>query len=483
MSDPAAPEVAKAVTRFLKQDDDAVLLAETTAPGAYPRVAVRCRDLADLRAAALPAGVLAPIVGVYLDEGVGATTLVPRPEWPPLTSYRSRRAQGGWWTVLRFAAPLDVAAVAAEIGRQGVWRSGVPVAAPYDVRVINPTGFLAEATDPVVDLADLDRGSGVTAALVASLRSALGVRVSTWEATTEHVVAGLALAGVPVVAESAPDGPLQAALTAPVDLGDPQAREEHSIVLRRAAFDAYSGLADQHPSVSVLLATKRADMLEFALAQVGRQRGVTSLELVLAPHGFEVSEADVRAHLGPVVALQVLPHADDVLFGDVLDNASRAAHGELVLKMDDDDWYGPDVVADLLRARAYSGADLVGMSAELHYLSGPDLTVKRGHPSERYVRFVAGGTTMLARSLLREIGGFRQVRKFVDAQLIEAVLGAGGAVYRTHGLGYVLRRNPTGHTWEVDEAYLLDPKRVADTTPGFAPSRILEADPRHVPKG
>lgn len=471
-------ELPNALARFLAQDDGALLLDASTPPGEHPRVGLRRRDLAALRAGDVPPGVRTPVVGVYLDAGPAAVALVPRPEWPALTGFRSRRAQGGWWTVLRFGAPVDVAVVAAELGRQAVWRAGAPVAASYDVRAVNPAGFLADAPDPVVDLASLDLAAGVTPALVASLRTTQGVRATTWHPAVE----ALALAGVPVVAASAPSGPLAAAVTAPVDLADPLAREEHSIVLRRAAFDAFSGLADRHPSVSVLLATRRADMLDFALAQVARQRGVASLELVLAPHGFEVSEHDVRAAVGPGVAVRVLPHPATTLFGDVLDAASRAAAGDVVLKMDDDDWYGPDVIADLLRARAYSGAELVGMSAELHYLSGPDLTVRRGHPSERYVRFVAGGTTMLARTTLREIGGFRSVRKYVDAQLIEAVLAAGGAVYRTHGLGYVLRRNPTGHTWEVDEAYLLDPKRVADTAPGFHPSRLIEPDPRHRPQ-
>ena len=40
----------------------------------------------------------------------------------------------------------------------------------------------------------------------------------------------------------------------------------------------------------------------------------------------------------------------DVLFGDVLRAATDAAAGDVVVKMDDDDWYGPDVVADLLAA-------------------------------------------------------------------------------------------------------------------------------------
>jgi glycosyltransferase involved in cell wall biosynthesis len=174
------------------------------------------------------------------------------------------------------------------------------------------------------------------------------------------------------------------------------------------------------------------------------------------------------------VGVRVVPAAPDALFGDVLQAAAEAADGDVLLKMDDDDWYAPDVVADLLRARTYSGAELVGMPAEFHYLAPRDLTVKRGHPSEFYARFVAGGTMMVDRSVLREVGGFRSVRKYVDAQLLAAVTAAGGAIYRTHGLGYVLRRNESGHTWEVDMDYLLDPSRVQRTWDGFSPSRLME---------
>ena len=83
---------------------------------------------------------------------------------------------------------------------------------------------------------------------------------------------------------------------------------------------------------------------------------------------------------------------------------------------------------------------------------------------------------LVERGLLREVGSFRSVRRYVDAQLIAAIQRAGAATYRTHGLGYLLRRNASGHTWQVDDDYLLDPARVAEIRPGFAPSRLLEYD-------
>jgi hypothetical protein len=367
-----------------------------------------------------------------------------------------------------------------------------------DERVLNPIGFLADVEGPVVTLESLMSGGLETRvpseALVRSLRAARGVRGDRLAPLQAGVlVAGLAMAGVPVsVSSVAGDvaavlGPgMVDALTAPVDLDDALAREEHSVVLRRVALRTFSvgawrrRVADgigvrvaPEPSVSVVLATKRPEMLAFALRQVRKQRGV-ELQLVLAPHGF-TPDADVLRELGPE-RLVVRPHDESTLFGDVLADAVAAADGDLVLKMDDDDWYGPDFVTDLLLARSYSGAELVGTPSEMHYLVPKDVTVRRGHQAELYAHFVAGGTMLVDRGLLRSVGSFRSVRKYVDAQLLHAVGQAGAAVYRTHGLGYLLRRNASGHTWDVDMDYLLDPVRVAGTCPGFVPSRLLTYD-------
>lgn len=483
-------------------------------PGKYDRVEVEVQDREALRALTLVSGIRASTVSVRLRECEAALPLVARPEWPPLESLDSRRSGAGCVTVLTFVARVSVPAIVAELARQAVWpdrvgqrglvvhrfggpdRDKVPADVciadwhlgsddegeppvtgrpplllaskeapfgPVDERVHNPAGFVADDS-PVPSVDGLDAGQ----------------------------VARLAMRGVPLSAgELDPEVAAQlgervtAAITAPVDLADPQAREEHSIVLRRAAFDELSTVAwrrklgelagvrvHHQPSVSVVLATRRPEMLDHALEQVARQRGVDALELVLAPHGFDAEAAQARDVLGAGIALQLVSAASDTLFGDVLNQAAQAAGGDVVLKMDDDDWYSPDFVADLLRARAYSGAELVGAPDDLYYLEDRDLTLRLGHQGEVYRPFVAGGTTLLDRTLLREVGGFRSVRRHVDAQLIAAVRDAGGAVYRIHGLGYVMRRAASGHTWDADLDDLV--ARAVQSWPGFRPGRLME---------
>ena len=122
------------------------------------------------------------------------------------------------------------------------------------------------------------------------------------------------------------------------------------------------------PSVSVVMATRRPDLLEHAVGQVARQRGVESLELVLAPHGWEPDAAQVHELAGGSVTGQVGPPARDGCSGTCSTMPPRRPAATSCSKMDDDDWYSPDFIADLLLARAYSGADLVGMPDDFYYL-------------------------------------------------------------------------------------------------------------------
>jgi len=325
----------------------------------------------------------------------------------------------------RFDSRVAVHDLVADLGRGAVWPARLPDPGlgteGIDVRVHNPVGLVL-ADLPVPDRDGLDEGQ----------------------------VARLEMQGVPLGHDPAGGVTL----------------EEHSVVVRRAALDTYGAIP--RPSVSVVMATRRPEMVEHALAQVARQRGVADVQLVLAPHGFEPGfEADPPG-------VTVVPVPADTVFGDVLNAAVAAADGELVLKMDDDDWYSPDFVADLLRARAYSGADLVGAPDDLYYLEDRDLTLRLGHPGEVYKGFVAGGTMLIGRDVLAEVGGFASVPRHVDKALTSAVREAGGVVYRTHGLGYVLRRTASGHTWDADLDDLV--ARAVQTWPGFRPGVLMEIE-------
>ncbi len=249
---------------------------------------------------------------------------------------------------------------------------------------------------------------------------------------------------------------------------DVDAREALSVRMRRAALREHSlgsrvrqvaerALADppRLPLVSILLVTRRPELLARALAAVRRQT-YPRLELVLGLHGEGFGEVAPRA-AGPAAAVTVLRLDAALPLGSALNAATQAAGGTLLTKMDDDDLYGPEHVWDLVLAQEYSQAELVGKGNEFAYLAASDRTIRRGRWSECDVtaQQVAGGTLLITRHMLDRVGGWKRYWRSVDRALIHGVLLAGGRVYRVHSSGYLLVRHGHQHTWDAPEAHFL----------------------------
>ncbi|MFB4292764.1 glycosyltransferase family 2 protein [Nonomuraea sp. ATR24] len=250
-------------------------------------------------------------------------------------------------------------------------------------------------------------------------------------------------------------------------------REEHSVRLRRLAGPAAT------PKVSIVMATMRPGLVGEALAQMARQRGVEA-EVVLGLHGFTYDEVRPAVESCPLPVSWVEAERA-VPFGEVLNRAAAQATGDHLAKWDDDDWYGPDHLADLVMAAAYSGADVVGTTGEFFYLEPLHVTVRRvtfasgaSYPSEVWSDHVAGGTITVSRATFHDLGGFPALPRSVDREFLKAAHESGARIYRTHGLGYMLRRGlGGGHTWQLPLGHFL--KVAANQWHGFRPSLLMEA--------
>ena len=247
-------------------------------------------------------------------------------------------------------------------------------------------------------------------------------------------------------------------------------REQLSIAMRRLALRDHSLRARAHqlleargleaplPQVSVLLPTRRPELLGAALDAV-RAQNYPRLELVLALHGDGFGpDAQVAALTEPLGReVRVVRVEADKTLGEVLNEAVAASSGTLLTKFDDDDYYGADHVWDLLLARQYSGATLVAKAAEYVYLSRLDRTVRVSKMRERFVPHpvVSGGVLMISRQDIDAAGGWRRVPRSVDISLARDVVQVGGNIYWTHGTGYLRVRHGDEHTWTIDDDFFL----------------------------
>ena len=239
-----------------------------------------------------------------------------------------------------------------------------------------------------------------------------------------------------------------------------EALRTHSLRARaRQVCEAASANMGSLPLVSVLLATRRPDRVAAAIASVAAQT-YPRVELVLAAHGHGFDHARLEAlAAGSSMDARVLAVPAGLVLGEVLNEALGHSRGELVTKFDDDDFYGPEHVWDLVLAHEYSRASLVGKAAEYVYLERADRTLRRFRGgAERFgaALTLAGGAMLIARSDLDALMGWKPVPSAVDKALMEDVVAGGGSLYRTHGRGYLLVRHARGHTWEVDDEYFLE---------------------------
>lgn len=403
------------------------------------------------------------------------------------------RRRAAWWHLQSEMRGRLLRAKDARTMRANKRRGEPPL--PFDLRAYNPIGWQRDAGSATAALGPVERlPPGVEAQRVVHPNNPRRIRnihhledVQAFHPDTAARASALSRLAACGVATHLADGDerlrlllgddMYRLMTADMNGMDAHERELLSVKMRRLAQRHHSSFGSAHrispdrlPLVSILLATRRPQFLEYALDNVAKQT-YPRLEIVIALHGegFEDAARRVAEFHRPVKTLRL--RASEPL-GAVLNAATQASGGTLLSKMDDDDVYDADHIWDLALARNYSGAQLVGKWQEFVYLAASDRTIhwREGHSERYHASILAGGTFLISRRALDRAGGWRRVPGGVDTFLVEDVLRSGGRVYRTHGFGYMMVRHGFRHTWNsrdgTDDELLDIADRVWD---GFRP--------------
>lgn len=227
------------------------------------------------------------------------------------------------------------------------------------------------------------------------------------------------------------------------------------------------------PRVSALVSTNRPHQLPHVLATLGAQRDV-DVQLALLAHGWDLDEEAVtRAAAEVGLTDVVLLHAEaTVPLGECLNRLVAASDAPVVAKVDDDDVYGEQYLADQVHALGYSGADVVGKQAHYVYVGGADVIALRLPDREHRFTHLVMGPTIVARRETATAVPFPALDRGEDTGFLAAVRQAGGSVYSADRFNFVQvrRGDPAAHTWTVSDAELLAGAdvQVAGWVPGHA---------------
>lgn len=219
----------------------------------------------------------------------------------------------------------------------------------------------------------------------------------------------------------------------------------------------------EYPTVSVVIATLRPTDLENILQQILKQT-LPSFELLLGLHDIDLNtkhNALIKKLKQRKIKVSHFKFAKSATLGEILSSLCEKSSGEYISKIDDDDYYGPEHLRDLVDAAIDTNAEVVGRAMNYVYLEPLSLTVRRFSPTgiqavELWTDWVCGGTILVKRAAAKAAGWFGKGTTAVDRYLLSHVTENGGKIYRTFGAGYIYRRTFTFHTYVTNYSKYLN---------------------------
>lgn len=211
-----------------------------------------------------------------------------------------------------------------------------------------------------------------------------------------------------------------------------------------------------HPGVTVLTATNKLDSMETIFANYDCQTyEPRELVVILNRNGIDIEPWKERARLSKNAT--VLRVDEALPLGICLNEGIDHSDFPYVTKFDDDNYYAPEFLTDLMNAFPYAKTEIVGkLSYFCYFESSHILALICPGMENRYVRFLSGSGFIIKREVLDHIR-FREKRQGSDSVFLKECIKNGVSMYSTDRFNYVYcrRASKTEHTCKVSDEVLL----------------------------
>lgn len=222
-----------------------------------------------------------------------------------------------------------------------------------------------------------------------------------------------------------------------------------------------SGVDEESCGVSVISCTNRKNNMEQLLDNFLRQE-IKNKELIVVLNSNEMSLDEWHKRTSFYSNIEVLQLDENCSLGQCLNLGIENSSYKYFSIFDDDNYYAPHFLSDLLAAFEYTEADVVGKNAYYAYLEGMDVLALRFPAGEnRYVQFLAG-SAMLAKREVFERVQFADRTLGVDTAFLKECVSKGIKLYSADRFNYLCIRcaDTEEHTWKISQEEFLKKCRV-----------------------
>ncbi len=213
------------------------------------------------------------------------------------------------------------------------------------------------------------------------------------------------------------------------------------------------------PKVTIISSTNRDEFMINLYENIKHQT-YENIEavIILNKNSMDVSKWSKQfATLDKVI--KMIQVDENQSLGHCLNEAVSHSTGKIIAKFDDDDYYAPNYLTDMVLSMEYSNSDIVGKSSHFLFFEETNLLgIKTiGSGVETYTDFVAGATLVFTRDLFAKLNGFADKSRGEDSDFLLKAKEQGSIIYSNDEFNYccIRRANKSEHTWKIADEELL----------------------------
>lgn len=216
-------------------------------------------------------------------------------------------------------------------------------------------------------------------------------------------------------------------------------------------------------SVSAIIVTNRPQFMEniYENLKVQTYKNVEHI-IVLNSNKMDINKWKKRFKSLPNTKIFHVDEKESL--GNCLNFGISKSKNNIIAKIDDDDYYAPNYLLDMVMTFDYTDADIVGKSTHYVYLESEKALIKKtvGNGEDRYSPFISGATIVFKREILKDVKGFEDRNTGEDTSFLKNSAKFGYKIYSNDAFNFCLMRrsNKGNHTWKITDDEIL---RVSET--------------------
>ncbi len=223
-----------------------------------------------------------------------------------------------------------------------------------------------------------------------------------------------------------------------------------------AAKDTENMRFKSRSGVTIITATNRPHYMEKVFANYKRQV-YKNKELIVVLNNNQMNIEEWKDKANQLNSVRVLQLDENKTLADCLNLAVSYSNYPYISKCDDDNYYAPKFITDLMDVFNHTHAHIVGKRAYYTYLENRRLLILRFPSFEHcYVRFLSGSAMIVKKEVFEKVR-FTPVIRGTDTIFLKECVANNFKIYSADRFNYVYVRKLAGEptTWPIEEEELL----------------------------